>query len=101
MEQQPEAASERSGRLPARLPHSTRSFSRSRSRSPSGRDDEDVAAGPPLLRADQAEPRYNEALQTAAAACAADTEGQTCYICMGPGDEEELSLIHISEPTRH
>ena len=41
MEQQPEA-NERSGRPPlARLPHPTRSFSRSRSRSPSGRDDED------------------------------------------------------------
>ena len=40
MEQQPEAATERSGRLLARLPHPTRSFSRSRSRSPSGRDDD-------------------------------------------------------------
>ena len=46
-------------------------------------------AEPLLLRVDQAEPRYNEALQTAVAACAADTVGQTCYICLGPGDEEE------------
>ena len=47
------------------------------------------AAEPLLLRADQAEPRYNEALQTAVAACAADTVGQTCYICYGEGDEDE------------
>ena len=53
-------------------------------------DDEDVAAGPPLLRADQAEPRYNEALQTAVAACAEDTEGQTCFICMDGAAEEGL-----------
>ena len=46
-------------------------------------------AEPLLLRVDQAEPRYNEALQTAVAACATDTVGQTCYICLGPGDEEE------------
>ena len=91
MEQQPEAAAnERRDRPLARLPHPTRSFSRSRSRSPSGRDDEPVAAGPSLLRADQAEPRYTEALQTAVAACAADTEGQTCYICMDGNDEEGL-----------
>ena len=48
-----------------------------------------VAAEPLLLRADQAEPRYLEALQTAVAACAADTAGQTCYICLGSDDEEE------------
>ena len=41
-----------------------------------------VAAVPPLLRADQAEQRYNAALHTAVEACAADTEGQTCYICL-------------------
>jgi len=46
-------------------------------------------AEPLLLRVDQAEPRYNEALQTAVAACAADTAGQTCYICYGEGDEDE------------
>ena len=46
-------------------------------------------AEPLLLRVDQAEPRYNEALQTAVAACAADTVGQTCYICYGEGDEDE------------
>ena len=48
-----------------------------------------VAAEPLLLRVDQAEPRYNEAVAIAVAACAADTVGQTCYICLGPGDEEE------------
>jgi len=47
------------------------------------------AAEPLLLRADQVEPRYNAAVQAAVAACAADTVGQTCYICLGPGDEEE------------
>jgi len=46
-------------------------------------------AEPLLLRVDQAEPRYNEAVAIAVAACAADTVGQTCYICLGPGDEEE------------
>ncbi|CAH0373064.1 unnamed protein product [Pelagomonas calceolata] len=45
-------------------------------------------AEPLLLRVDQAGPRYNEALQTAVAACAADTAGQTCYICLeGAADE--------------
>ena len=44
---------------------------------------------PLLLRAAQAEPRYNAAVQAAAAACAADTVGQTCYICMDHGDEAE------------
>ena len=41
-----------------------------------------VVAVPPLLRADQAEQRYNEAVQAAVAKCAADTPGQTCFICM-------------------
>ena len=49
-----------------------------------------VAAVPPLLRADQAEHRYNEALQTAVAAYAADTEGQSCFICMDGAAEEGL-----------
>ena len=49
-----------------------------------------VAAVPALLAADQAEQRYNEALQTAVAACAADTAGQTCFICMDGDDEEGL-----------
>jgi hypothetical protein len=40
-----------------------------------------VAAVPLLLRADQAEQRYNLAVQTAVEACADDTKGQTCYIC--------------------
>ena len=42
----------------------------------------ELVAAVPLLRADQAEQRYNAALQTAVEACAADTEGQTCYICL-------------------
>ena len=49
-----------------------------------------VAAEPLLLRADQAEPRYNQALQAAVAACAADTAGQTCYICMDGTAEDGL-----------
>ena len=43
-----------------------------------------------ILRADQAEPICNWAVQTAAAACAADTAGQTCYICMDGAAEEGL-----------
>ena len=57
-----------------------------------------VAAEPLLLRADQAEPRYNEALQTAVAACAADTAGQTCYICYGEGDEERARNAQVLVP---
>ena len=49
-----------------------------------------VAAEPLLLRVDQAEPRYLEALQTAVEACAEDTAGQTCYICMDGTAEEGL-----------
>ncbi len=44
---------------------------------------------PPLLRADQAEQRYNEAVQAAVEKCAEDTAGRTCYICYGEGDEDE------------
>ena len=50
MEQQQPAANERSSRPLVRLPHSTRSFSRSRSRSPSRHDDEDGANGNALSR---------------------------------------------------
>ena len=40
------------------------------------------AAAPPWLDdADQIEQKYEEALTTAAEACAEDTKGQTCYIC--------------------
>ena len=42
------------------------------------------------MRADQAEQRYTAALQAAVAACAADTEGQTCYICFEGGSDEGL-----------
>ena len=48
----------------------------------------ELVAVPALLAADQAEPRYIEALQTAVAACAEDTEGQTCYICTEAVKEE-------------
>ncbi len=48
-----------------------------------------AAAVPELLRPEQAEPRYNGAAQTAVAACAADTAGQTCYICYGEGEGDE------------
>ena len=50
MEEQPAAVNERSGRPLVRLPHSTRSFSRSRSRSPSRDDDDDGAKGNALSR---------------------------------------------------
>ncbi|CAH0372092.1 unnamed protein product [Pelagomonas calceolata] len=49
-----------------------------------------VAEVPPLLRADQAEQHYASAVRTAVAACAADTAGQTCFICMDGNDEEGL-----------
>ena len=48
-----------------------------------------VAAVPELLRPEQGAQHYAEAVVTAVAACAADTAGQTCYICYGEGDEEE------------
>ena len=44
---------------------------------------------PPLLRADQAEQRYNEAVQAAVEKCAADG-GQTCFICMDGAAAEGL-----------
>ena len=49
-----------------------------------------VAAEPLLLRADQATQHYAAAVQTAVEACADDTEGQTCYICMDGTAEEGL-----------
>ena len=45
---------------------------------------------PPPLRADQAEQRYNEAVQAAVEKCAADTAGQTCFICMDGAAAEGL-----------
>ena len=48
-----------------------------------------VAAVPELLRPEQAAQHAAEAVQTAVAACAEDTAGQTCYICYGEGDEDE------------
>ena len=38
---------------------------------------------------EEAEQNYNEAVGEAVEACAADTAGQTCYICFGEGDEDE------------
>ena len=49
-----------------------------------------VAAVPALLAADQADQHYADAVQTAVAACAEDTEGQTCFICMDGAAEEGL-----------
>ena len=49
-----------------------------------------VAAVPSLLAADQADQHYADAVQTAVAACAEDTEGQTCFICMDGAAEEGL-----------
>ena len=37
-----------------------------------------------------ADRKYEEAAAVAVEACAADTAGQTCYICYGEGDEEGL-----------
>ena len=39
-----------------------------------------------------ADKKCAEAVAVAIEACAEDTQGQTCYICMGPGDDEE-SLV--------
>ena len=41
-----------------------------------------AAAVPELLRPEQAAQHYAEAVQTAVAACAEDTAGQRCYICL-------------------
>jgi len=49
-----------------------------------------VVAVPPLLRADQAEQRYLSAVQAAVEKCAADTAGQTCFICMDGAAAEGL-----------
>jgi hypothetical protein len=49
-----------------------------------------VAAVTPLLAADQAEPRYIEAVQAAVEKCVADTAGQTCYICRDGAADEGL-----------
>ena len=43
-----------------------------------------------LLGRDQADELHEEAVAVAVAACAADTAGQTCYICYCEGDEEGL-----------
>ena len=51
-------------------------------------DDAELAV-PPLMRPDQAERRYDEAVAVAVEKCAADTAGQRCYICYGEGDEDE------------
>ena len=37
----------------------------------------------------QAEKQYKDTVAVAVAKCAADTKGQTCYICFGEGDEDE------------
>ena len=44
---------------------------------------------PELLRPEQAAQKYEEAVAVAVEKCAADTAGQTCYICYGEGDEDE------------
>ena len=45
---------------------------------------------PDLLRADVVDRKYAGAIVTAAAACAEDTAGQTCFICMDGAEEEGL-----------
>ena len=47
-----------------------------------------AAEVPELLRPEQAETRYNGAVQTAVAACAEDTAGQRCYICLEAVDPD-------------
>ena len=47
-----------------------------------------VAAVPELLRPEQAAQHYAEAVQTAVAACAEDTAGQRCYICLEAVDPD-------------
>ena len=49
-------------------------------------------AVPAVLEPEQAGQHYADALQTAVEACAADTAGQTCFICMDGNDEE--GLVH-------
>ena len=46
-------------------------------------------AAAPLLRPDQADEKYAEAVQTAVEKCAEDTKDQTCYICMDGATAEE------------
>ena len=43
-----------------------------------------------FVDADQVEQKCNEAVAVAVVACADDTEGQTCYICLEGGSEEGL-----------
>ena len=43
-----------------------------------------------LPSSDQAAQKYEEAAAAAVEACAEDTEGQTCYICMDDGSKEGL-----------
>ena len=47
-----------------------------------------VAEPPLLLRPEQAAQHYAEAVQTAVAACAEDTAGQRCYICLEAVDPD-------------
>ena len=44
-------------------------------------DDAELAV-PPLMRPDQADQRFEEAVAVAVEACAEDTAGQRCYICL-------------------
>ena len=48
----------------------------------------ELVAVPPLLMPDQADQRYAEAIETAVAACADDTAGQRCYICLEAVDPD-------------
>ena len=72
-----------------------------------------AAAAPPWLDdADLIEQKYEEAVAKANRECAESTAGQECYICMGPGDEEEglvrmcaccgtLGFAHVSCLAEH
>ena len=49
-----------------------------------------TATTEPLLRPDQADPKYEEASAVAVNACAEDTKGQACWICFDDGSKEGL-----------
>jgi len=49
-----------------------------------------LSALPPLLRANRADQKYEEAVGVAVEACAEDTMGQTCWICFDDGSNEGL-----------
>ena len=86
MEEQPAAVNERSGRPLVRLPHSTRSFSRSRSRSPS-RDDDDGANGQSLSGV-----FVDRVVCSSTAVFVHETE-PTRWAALSPSERRELAIV--------